>query len=202
MKLEKVEKILQLEWNMFQKVENIGGRASCQENFETFYIMRRSQYENWTDEMLDVWLKYVMECEEEGRNLLSEKYARMMQSTNPLEYARLENDLPVINEDRIKIQEEIIKIQVGWMEDFAKLYPKLSGNMRTIHTSSDTSFNTSYETYLRGELCTYSEKTMILYASFIIGLLNAGRNLAIEVMGNTANLYGFDSLLEAEQKQS
>ena len=88
------------------------------------------------------------------------------------------------------------------MEDFAKLYPKLSGNMRTIHTSSDTSFNTSYETYLRGELCTYSEKTMILYASFIIGLLNAGRNLAIEVMGNTAKLYGFDSLLEAEQKQS
>ena len=48
----------------------------------------------------------------------------------------------------------------------------------------------------------YSEKTMILYASFIIGLLNAGRNLAIEVMGNTAKLYGFDSLLEAEQKQS
>ena len=43
MKLEKVEKILQLEWNMFQKVENIGGRASCQEDFETFYIMRRSQ---------------------------------------------------------------------------------------------------------------------------------------------------------------
>ena len=43
---------------------------------------------------------------------------------------------------------------------------------------------------------------MILYASFIIGLLNAGLNLAIEVMGNTAKLYGFDSLLEAEQKQA
>ena len=38
-------------------------------------------------------------------------------------------------------------------------------------------------------------------SSFIIGLLNAGRNLAIEVMGNTAKLYGFDSLKEAEQKQ-
>ena len=74
MKLEKVEKILQLEWNMFQKVENIGGRASCQEDFETFYIMRRSQYENWTDEMLDVWTNYVLECDSVGRNLLSEKY--------------------------------------------------------------------------------------------------------------------------------
>ena len=87
------------------------------------------------------------------------------------------------------------------MEDFAKLYPKLSGNMRTIRTSSDTSFNTSYETYLRGELCTYSEKTMVLYASFIIGLLKAGRNLAIEIMGNTAKLYGFESLKEAENRQ-
>ena len=87
------------------------------------------------------------------------------------------------------------------MEDFAKLYPKLAGNMRTIRTSSDTSFNTSYETYLRGELCTYSEKTMLLYASFIIGLLKAGRNLAIETMGNTAKMYGFESLKEAEEKQ-
>ena len=42
---------------------------------------------------------------------------------------------------------------------------------------------------------------MILYASFIIGLLKAGRNLAMEIMGNTAKLYGFESLNDAEAKQ-
>ena len=95
MKLNKVERIIELEWNMFQKVENIGGRASCQEDFETFYIMRRSQYENWTDEMLDVWTNYVLDCEAEGRNLLSEKYARMMQYSDLHYYNKhLKHKLP------------------------------------------------------------------------------------------------------------
>ena len=196
-----IDKVIAEEWSQFDKVENEGGRADCQDDYETFSIMRKAQYMTWSKEMLESFYDDLVTARENGWNLIMEKYARMMQSTNPLGYARLEKDLPVINEDRIRIQEEIIKIQVGWMEDFAKLYPKLSGNMRTIRTSSDTSFNTSYETYLRGELCTYSEKTMLLYASFIIGLLKAGRNLAMEIMGNTAKLYGFDSLKEAENKQ-
>ena len=59
----------------------------------------------------------------------------------------------------------------------------------------------SSQTYLRGELCTYSEKTMLLYASFIIGLLKTGRNLAIETMENTAKLYGYASIEDAEAKR-
>ena len=199
--MDMIDKVIAEEWRQFDKVENEGGRADCQDDYETFRIMRKAQYMTWSKEMLESFYADLIAAKNSGWNLIMEKYARMMQSTNPLGYARLEKDLPVINEDRIRIQEEIIKIQVGWMEDFAKLYPKLAGNMRTIRTSSDTSFNTSYETYLRGELCTYSEKTMLLYASFIIGLLKAGRNLAIETMGNTAKMYGFESLKEAEEKQ-
>ena len=199
--MDMIDKVIAEEWSQFDKVENEGGRADCQDDYETFRIMRKAQYMTWSKEMLESFYADLIVAKNSGWNLIMEKYARMMQSTNPLGYARLEKDLPVINEDRIRIQEEIIKIQVGWMEDFAKLYPKLAGNMRTIRTSSDTSFNTSYETYLRGELCTYSEKTMLLYASFIIGLLKAGRNLAIETMGNTAKMYGFESLKEAEEKQ-
>ena len=199
--MDMIDKVIAEEWSQFDKVENEGGRADCQDDYETFRIMRKAQYMTWSKELLESFYADLIAAKNSGWNLIMEKYARMMQSTNPLGYARLEKDLPVINEDRIRIQEEIIKIQVGWMEDFAKLYPKLAGNMRTIRTSSDTSFNTSYETYLRGELCTYSEKTMLLYASFIIGLLKAGRNLAIETMGNTAKMYGFESLKEAEEKQ-
>ena len=129
----------------------------------------------------------------------AEKYARMMKSTTPEKYRELEKDLPVLDEQRIAIQEEIIKIQVGWMEEFAKKYPRMAGNARSIHTSEDTPFNTSYETYLRGELGTYSEETFLLYGRFITDLLKADRNLAYEIMEQTAKLYGYENIEAAEQ---
>mgnify|MGYP001049934862 FL=1 len=36
-KQEKIEKLIQMEWEDFQKVNNEGGRASCQDDPETFY---------------------------------------------------------------------------------------------------------------------------------------------------------------------
>ena len=195
-----IDHVIEEEWSQFDKVQNIGGRADCQDDYETFRIMRRSQYLNWSEEMLKSFYADLLAAKESGWNLIMEKYARMMESTNPAEYRALEKDLPVINEDRKKIQEEIIKMQVAWMDEFAKKYPKLSGNMRSIHTREDNPWNTSYETYLRGELCTYSEKTFMLYASFIIGLMKSGRNLAMETMNNTVKMYGYASLDEAEAK--
>ena len=195
-----VEKIIDLEWKQFDKVKNEGGRASCQDDYQTFSIMRKSQYLTWPDELLDSFCNDLLSAENKGWNLIMEKYARMMESTTPERYEELKKDLPVLNEERITIQEEIVKIQVGWMEEFAAEYPKMAGNARSIHTYEDTPFNTSYETYLRGELGTYSENTFILYGRFITGLLKENRNLAYEIMANTAKLYGYESVDEAETK--
>ena len=131
-----------------------------------------------------------------------EKYARMMKSTNPEKYLEFEKDIPVLSEKRIAIQEEIIKIQVAWMEAFAEDYPKMAGNARSIRTIEDSEYNTSYETYLRGEISTYSEKTFILYSKFIVSLLKEQSNLAKAIMEHTAKLYGYESLVEAEEKLS
>lgn len=199
-KEEYVEKIVALEWKQFDKVENEGGRADCQNNWNTFSIMRKSQYLTWTEELLASFYQDLMDAEEKGWNLITEKYARMMESTAPEKYAELEKDLPKRSEERIAIQEEIIKIQVGWMEEFAGKYPKMAGNARSIHTSEDTPYNTSYETYLRGELGTYSEETLILYGRFIVSVQQAGKNLAYEIMNQTALLYGYVSVEDAEEK--
>ena len=77
----KIEEIIKIEWQMFQNVDNLGGRADCQDDFETFYIMRRSQYDNWTEEMVRVYGDFAAKSLKEGRNLISEKYARMMAYT-------------------------------------------------------------------------------------------------------------------------
>lgn len=200
MKAELVEKIVELEWKQFDKVKNEGGRASCQDDYGTFSIMRKSQYLTWTEELLDSYYNDLVTAQNKGWNLIMEKYARMMESTAPEKYEELKKDLPLLSEDRIVIQEEIIRIQVGWMEEFAEKFPKMAGNARSIHTNEDTAFNTSYETYLRGEMGTYSERTLILYGRFITGLLQENRNLAYEIMENTAKLYGYESVEAAEER--
>ena len=198
--MDMVEKIVELEWKQFDKVKNEGGRASCQDDYTTFSIMRKSQYLTWTDELLESFYADLVSAENKGWNLIMEKYARMMESTTPEKYEELKKDLPALSEERMAIQEEIIKIQVSWMEDFAAQYPKMAGNARSIHTSEDTPYNTSYETYLRGEMGTYSENTFILYGRFITDLLKENRNLAYEIMTNTAKLYGYESVEVAEAK--
>ena len=197
--MDLIEAIVQLEWKQFDKVQNEGGRAGCQDDYTTFSIMRKSQYMTWPEDLLSSFYGDLVTAENKGWNLIMEKYARMMKSTTPEKYARLEKELPVLNEERIAIQEEIIKIQVGWMEEFATKYPNMAGNARIIHTSEDTPFHTSYETYLRGEMSTYSETTFILYGRFITGLLQEGRNLAYEIMEHTAKLYGYETIEKAEQ---
>ncbi len=198
-KEEKVELIVELEWKEFDKVQNEGGRADCQDDWDTFQVMRKSQYLTWTEDMLDEYLWHFNECMKAGRNLITEKYGRMMESTVPWEYEKIKDKLPELSEERKQITEAVVKIQVEWMEAFAKEFPNLAGNARSIHTSEDRVFNTSYETYLRGELGTYSEELLGMYGRFIAKLAGEGKNLARLTMENTARLYGYDSLESAEK---
>ena len=124
----------------------------------------------------------------------------MMETTAPLKYAEIKDSLPPIPDMKKEIIEEIVKIQVGWMEEFAKKYPKAAGNARSIHTSEDNLYNTSYETYLRGELSTYSDETLDLYGRFVAKLYEENKNLAEMTMRNTALLYGYESLEDLEAK--
>lgn len=198
--MDLVEEVVKLEWEQFDKVKNEGGRADCQDDWNTFSVMRKSQYLEWEESLLVSYRNDLLTAKQNGWNLIMEKYARMMKSTTPEKYKELEQELPVLKDERIAIQEEIIKIQVQWMEEFARKYPKMAGNARSIHTAEDTPFNTSYETYLRGEMGTYSEETFMLYGRFIISLLQREENLAYNIMNNTAKLYGYESVEDAETR--
>ena len=197
---EGVNELVMLEWQAFDKVQNEGGRASCQDDWDTFSIMRRAQYDTWTDEMLDSYIDDFYSANEAGWNLVTEKYARMEESTAPAEYAKIKDSLPPVSENKAAIVDQIAGIQVDWMEDFAANYPKAAANARSIRRETDTETNTSYETYLRGELLTYSDRTLALYGQFIVKLAGNGKNLAYMIMENTAKAYGYESLDDMEGK--
>ena len=195
-------KIAKDEFDAFDKVVNEGGRAYCQDDWRTFSIMRRSQYMTWNKTML---LQYLYDFEREmrlGHNLITEKYGRMMEHTAPEKYAEIKDNFPVLTDEKKTIIEQIVAIQVGWMEEFASKYPAMGERARRIRTADDSAYDTSYETYLRGELGTYSDKMLELYARFIVGLSGEGRNLAYETMQNTARLYGYQTIEDAERFMS
>ena len=154
----------------------------------------------WNEELLRSYLADLREGERNGRNLVTEKYARMMQSTAPLEYEKFKDSLEAIDDERRTIAEQVIAIQVGWLEEFVAEYPAFAGQIRYIHTSEDTPYDTSAETYLRGELDTYSKDTFILYCRYVIGLYKEGKNLNKMIMENTVLQYGYKSLDDAQKR--
>ena len=149
--------------------------------------------------MLERFYVDFVEANQRNWNLITEKYGRMMESTSPEEYEKIAAQLPECSEQKRAIVEQIAEIQVEWMEEFAKEYPYMAGNARTIRKETDNPFNTSYETYLKGELMTYSDRTLSMYGRWIVELKKQDDNLAKRIMTNTALLYGYTSLEAAEK---
>lgn len=194
------EEITKLEWQQFQLTQNEGGRANCQGNWPTFHIMRMSQFLTWPLDLQESYKKDLERANSNGRNLITEKYARMMESTAPEIFERtIKPYIKPILEPRKSEQEKIILTQVKWADDFRNHYPHLGLAMRVLKTSEDTEENTSFETYLRGELSTYSAETFAKYKTFIEDLTAKNLNLTQMIIENTVHMYGYDSLESADK---
>lgn len=195
-----IREICDLEWEMFDKVHNEGGRASCQNDAGFFRKMRLCQFETWNNEMLQSYRNDLLSARKEGRNLLMEKYAFMMESTCPGEFQALKASLPVISEEKAALIQEIVNVQVEWEREVDRMYPHVRAGGRPLTSDQDTMEITSFETYLRGELKTYSMETLHRYAEYVQKLKNSGLNLARFTAERTAIAYGYASLEEAERK--
>lgn len=193
-----IEAIVKAEFEAFDKVKNEGGRAGCQDDFNSFNIYRTSQYMTWDIPML---LQYYYDFTSQlkmGHNLITEKYGRMMESTAPQEYEKIKDNFAELSDEKKNIIEELVRIQVNFMDEFSMQYPKLAADARSIHTSEDNAYNTSYETYLRGELSTYSDRMLEMYGRYLVMYVKAERNLTRDIMLNTVRMYGYESLEMAE----
>jgi hypothetical protein len=195
-----IDEILQIEWSMFQSVQNIGGKASCQENPETFRVMRSSQFMSWSDEALKSYLIDLKGAEKEGRNLLSEKYAWMMKSTSPAEYSQIELLLTPLDLEVSLLIDEVAEIMLKWEEELSEEFPHLTKRGRPIRSSEDSQFVTSVETYLKGELASYSKKTLQLYYANLLDQKSKNINGARVILEHIVKQYGYESLEVANKK--
>lgn len=81
-------RLVSLEWAQFDRVRGMGGRARCQDDARSFVIYRLAQYLAFPHELIPLVLADLVAAESEGRNLVAEKYARMMRVTDSERYAR------------------------------------------------------------------------------------------------------------------
>ena len=197
---ELVERILEIEWDMFQTVKNIGGKASCQDNKKEFYLMRSSQFRSWSDEILDSYLDDLKEAYGKGRNLLTEKYTRMMKSTSPEEYNGIKNQLPALEEGIIFLVDEITEVVIAWEEELIQEFPHISSRSRPLYSSRDNKLSTSKETYFRCELATYSIKTLDLYYKWLMEQKDKGVNLSRIILEEMVKQSGYTSIEAAEER--
>lgn len=196
-----VFEITQLEWDMFQHVYNTGGRASCQDNPDTFFKMRMSQWLAYSEEVLESYRDDCLKAIENGDNLLWQKYARMMETTYPEEYENVKQYLPEISEESMEKIEEIVRIHLGWDAFMAEHYPNIRKRGRVATTGEDNvAAGSSMESYLRCELMSYSERTRELIYRETKAAFAAGENTLQDIIANETRFYGYETLEEAEKK--
>nr|WP_325301508.1 DUF4125 family protein [uncultured Oscillibacter sp.] len=197
-----IKSVVAIEWALFDKVQNCGGRAACQDDAKTFSIMRASQFRAWSLELLESYKEDLLYAQAQGRNPLCEKYAYMMERTSPDEYQQIKDALPVPSLEDLFLADLICATHVAWQEELAKRYPRLIGQGRPIRREADAPGVTSFETYLRGELLTYSVETLRLYVAFVEKGQKEKINLCEQVLRNTVLRYGYPDLEAAEEHQA
>lgn len=178
-----VREIVDIEWEMFDHVHNIGGRADCQEDKWAFYILRSSQFLAWDRASLDSYLQDLKNAKKAGQNIVEYKYAYMMRETDPEYFAKIEALLPTVQAESMEIIERLLPIHIRWAEEFYAENPRRKG-VRKIRSYENTLDETSFETYLRGELMTYSFQTLCVYEEFVCYLMAHSRNLSMEIARN------------------
>lgn len=174
-----IEQILEIELAMFLGVPT-AHRYSCQEDPESFRIHRKAQFAAWSAPTLESYLMDLLRAGEEKRNLVAVKYARMD------DLLPRENFSPLIG--------TIVELALEGQKRFVADYPCLMRGGRPLGTEEDSPGLTSFETYLRGELETYSDKTLELLYGDMLELRNSGSSLSEATYRNLARQWGFESL--------
>ena len=169
-----IETIIKKELAFFLAVNNRDGPSGCQEHPDAFCAARKMSHAVQSEQYLKSYLNDLEEAKQQGRNIMTEKYAHM------------ENLIPRTNHDnRIEI---IVSLEGAWYDEVTVLYP---------HIVSPQS-KENFRLYLTCELQTLSPQSLMYYQENIMEARNQKRNLVHERYENLMNSLNLPSLAERE----
>ncbi len=193
-KKEIIEKVLEGEWEMFSTVNDKAdtdpftqGRPTCRDFPEEFRVHRTAKLMAWSEETLISYLDDLTKARNADRNLMTYKYARM------------DNLIPC--ENKSLYIDKIAMVQIQWQKEFIEKYPRIMSGGRSLSGGEPGTDGASFETYMRCELETYSEKTLGLLFQDTEDLRVAGKSISEEIYTELVRQKGYKSLEEAENKQ-
>ena len=169
-----VEEIVEREWNMMSAVVS-DGRSLCQERPGTFRAMREMSHSVLSRDTLASYLGDLENAHVDGRNLVTEKYARMEGQIPPL------SECPLIP--------RIVAIESAWMKELCAAFPL------TFQAAVS-----SFAAYESCELETYSDTTLTLLYRDVLAAREMGRNLVRERYEHLFGKLGQGTLVEVEAR--
>ena len=182
-KADIIEAIVDLELEIFLSVPS-DGESPCQQHPDGFKFHRRMQFSVWSEATLASYRQGLMVARKNDENLMTIKYARM-QGLLPCRNAN-----PLID--------EIVRIKMAWQSEMIRRHPAIMGSARPISQSGSGDPMTSFETYARCELETYSDDTLTSLYADMRAMLDRGINASEEIYRLQAEKSGFGSLEAAE----
>ena len=169
-----VEQILEIEVDMFLRVPT-GEEPSCRAHMEAMKTHRRGQFAAWSAATCESYLQDLERARQDGKNLMTLKYARMDKLVPPL------SANPLIG--------QICDQYVRWQREIIDTFPNTMRGGRDID---------DFTNYLTSELETYSDATLELLYNDVCEHADAGRNMSREVYEDLARQAGYDSLEKME----
>lgn len=178
-----IEAILKIELRMFLTVNPVRTSA-CQEDPDGFRLHRRAQFLAWPEETLQSYLEDLRGADERGENLMRRKYARMQ-------------DPPAESGPEL---EKIVSLEMDWQRAMFRDYPAVMSGARPLTDDRTREEMTSFETYTRGELETYSPRTLGLLRRDLVAMRARGESLSEKIYDHLVRALGYASLEDAEKK--
>ena len=170
-----VNEILELELQSFLRVPT-KEEPSCRAHTDDLKIHRRSQFAPWSIDTCRSYLSDLRHARESGVNLMTQKYARM------------DDLIPCLSTS--PLIDRIVKQYSLWQEAIQREFPNV---MKGARDAED------FRTYLRGELETYSDRTLQLLWADIQRHIARRTNMTKEVYEELARQNHYPSLASMEK---